>query len=110
MTENKSLSFAEFPDPNVVFPNEYGATVFLKNGLCNYERFGDKPARPIKKRFDDEMIALLQTLSGGILRPPAPAEFLPTLCNTDLAAVKAELKKGCKNNPTAARRLRSKRS
>lgn len=62
MTENKSLSFAEFPDPNVVFPNEYGTTVFSKNGLFKYERFGDKPARPIKKRFDDEMIALLREL------------------------------------------------
>ena len=222
MTENKPLSFAKFPDPNVVFPNEYGTTVFLKNVvkakniivgdytyyddadnpqdfesknvLFNYEQFGDKliigkfcalasgvtfvmgaanhrlgsastypfnvfggawaqntpphlsqlprkgdtvigndvwigrksvimpgvkigdgaivaayavvtknvepytlvggnPARPIKKRFDDEMIALLQELKWWDFEPAALAEFLPTLCNTDLAAVKAELKK-----------------
>ena len=222
MTETAPLSPNGIPDPNVVFPNEYGTTVFLKNVvkakniivgdytyyddadnpqdferknvLFNYEQFGDKliigkfcalasgvtfvmgaanhrlgsistypfnvfggawtrntpphlsqltlkgdtvigndvwigrksvimpgvkigdgaivaayavvtkdvepytlvggnPARMLKKRFDDGMIALLQELKWWDFAPDALADFLPVLCDTDLAAVKKELKR-----------------
>lgn len=57
-----------------------------------YGVVGGNPARLIKKRFGDELIALLLRLKWWDLKPEALAELLPLLCEPDLGKVYTELK------------------
>lgn len=58
-----------------------------------YTVAGGNPARPIKKRFDDELIQLLLRFKWWDLEPEALAGFLPLLCDPDLEKVRAEIRK-----------------
>ena len=49
------------------------------------------PARLVKRRFDDELIACLLALRWWDFPPEKLAEFLPVLCDTDLEAVRSRL-------------------
>lgn len=53
-----------------------------------YTLVGGNPARVIRKRFDEELIALLLELRWWDFEPERLAAFLPVLCNSDLAAVR----------------------
>ena len=57
-----------------------------------YTLVGGNPARPLKKRFDDELIALLLALKWWDLGPQELAEFLPFLCSPDLEKLKIVIK------------------
>ena len=57
-----------------------------------YQVVGGNPARPIKKRFDEELIALLLELRWWDFLPEELAELLPTLCSPDLEAVRARIR------------------
>lgn len=52
-----------------------------------YTVVGGNPARPLKKRFDSELTALLLRLRWWDFPPERLVEFLPTLCDGDLEAV-----------------------
>lgn len=52
-----------------------------------YTVVGGNPARPLKKRFDSELTALLLRLRWWDFPPERLVEFLPTLCDEDLEAV-----------------------
>ena len=103
------------PDPNQVFPNEYGTSCFLKNVVTApnisvgvytyyddlmvvtksfepYSVIGGNPARLIKMRFDDELIGLLLKLRWWDLPPEEVTHLVPLLCNSDLAAVKKDIR------------------
>ena len=56
-----------------------------------YSVVGGNPARFIKKRFDDFLIALLLELKWWDFSPEDLAEILPLLCDTDLEKVEREL-------------------
>ena len=58
-----------------------------------YTVAGGNPARPIKKRFDDDLIQLLLRFKWWDLEPEALADFLPLLCDPDLEKVRAEIRK-----------------
>lgn len=53
-----------------------------------YTMAGGNPARPIRKRFDPELIALLEQLRWWDFPPEKLADFLPVLCSEDLPAVR----------------------
>ncbi len=53
-----------------------------------YTLVGGNPAKPIKKRFDDDLISLLLKLRWWDLDADRLVSFLPILCSGDLAAVK----------------------
>ena len=53
---------------------------------------GGNPARLIKKRFDDELIGLLLKLRWWDLPPEEVTYLVPLLCNSDLAAVKKDIR------------------
>lgn len=57
-----------------------------------YTLVGGNPARFIRKRFDDELIALLRGLSWWDFEPEKLLAFLPVLCSGDLDAVRKTLK------------------
>ena len=54
-----------------------------------YTVAGGNPARPIKKRFDDELTGILLELKWWDLPEQELADILPLLCSPDLQAVKA---------------------
>lgn len=58
-----------------------------------YTVVGGNPARVLKKRFDDELIALLEAVQWWDFAPEALVEILPVLCDPDLTAVKRHLQK-----------------
>lgn len=58
-----------------------------------YTVVGGNPARFIKKRFDDEMIELLEQLKWWDREQEALVELLPLLCNENLDEVKKEINK-----------------
>lgn len=58
-----------------------------------YTLVGGNPAKPIKKRFDDELISLLLSLRWWDFEPEKLAGFLPVLCNSDLTEVKKIIKR-----------------
>lgn len=58
-----------------------------------YTLVGGNPAKPIKKRFDDELISLLLSLRWWDFEPEKLADFLPVLCNSDLTEVKKIIKR-----------------
>lgn len=57
-----------------------------------YTVVGGNPAAFIKKRFDEELISLLLELQWWNFQPEELVSFLPTLCSSDLEAVRAALK------------------
>ncbi len=57
-----------------------------------YTVVGGNPAKPIQKRFDEEMIALLLTLKWWDFPPDKLVEFLPLLCESDIEAVRNSIK------------------
>ncbi|WP_285946812.1 CatB-related O-acetyltransferase, partial [Thomasclavelia cocleata] len=54
---------------------------------------GGNPARVIKKRFDDEMIELLEELKWWDYDKEDLIDLLPLLCNEDIAMVKSKIYK-----------------
>lgn len=58
-----------------------------------YTIVGGNPARVIRKRFDDEMIDLLQRLKWWDMNEDSLVEILPMLCNNDLDSVKKQIRK-----------------
>ena len=58
-----------------------------------YTLVGGNPAKPIKKRFDDELISLPLSLRWWDFEPEKLAGFLPVLCNSDLTEVKKIIKR-----------------
>lgn len=58
-----------------------------------YTLAGGNPARPIRKRFDQELTGLLLRLQWWELPPEELAGFLPVLCDNDLTAVKNAIRK-----------------
>lgn len=58
-----------------------------------YTIAGGNPSKPIRKRFDQELISLLQTLRWWDFPPEALVDFLPTLCDSDLEQVRGKIKK-----------------
>lgn len=61
-----------------------------------YAVHGGNPAKLIKMRFDDELIALLLRFRWWDLEPEKLADILPLLCDPDLAKVKQTLQKRLK--------------
>lgn len=57
-----------------------------------YTVVGGNPARPIKKRFDEELIALLRELQWWDFEPEKLAAFLPMLCDSNLEAFRGAVK------------------
>ncbi len=57
-----------------------------------YTVVGGHPARLIRKRFDDEMIALLLKWEWWNLPPEELVEALPILCDFDLKKVKSYIR------------------
>lgn len=60
--------------------------------VAPYTLVGGNPAKPIKKRFDDELISLLLELKWWDFGPQELAEFLPNLCLPDLEKLKIVIK------------------
>jgi len=56
-----------------------------------YTVYGGNPAKFIKKRFDDELVALLLRLRWWNLEPEALVDILPLLCDPDLEKLKRVL-------------------
>lgn len=57
-----------------------------------YTLAGGNPARPIRKRFDEELISLLLALRWWDFEPERLVAFLPVLCSDDLEAVRKAVK------------------
>ncbi|EXG85915.1 acetyltransferase (isoleucine patch superfamily) [Clostridium sp. ASBs410] len=57
-----------------------------------YAVAGGNPARPIKKRFDEELIELLLKLQWWDFEPEKLFAFMPILCDDDLELVRQKLK------------------
>ena len=57
-----------------------------------YTVAGGNPARPIKKRFDEELIELLLKLQWWDFEPEKLFAFMPILCDNDLELVRQKLK------------------
>lgn len=57
-----------------------------------YTVVGGNPAQQIKKRFDDELAALLGRLNWWDFPPEKLLEFVPVLCSDDLPRVKRTIK------------------
>lgn len=57
-----------------------------------YTIVGGNPARTIKKRFDDELIDILERLKWWDFEPARLAEVLPLLCDQELPKVKQQLR------------------
>ena len=57
-----------------------------------YTIVGGNPAKPIKKRFDEELVALLLRLRWWDFAPEKLVAFLPVLCNNDLDNVRSTIK------------------
>lgn len=75
-----------------------------------YTVVGGNPARPIKKRFDEELISLLLALRWWDFTPEKLTNFLPVLCDDNLEVVRGKLKQMLKhreisNESKAGRRL-----
>lgn len=66
-------------------------SVVAKN-IEPYTVAGGNPAKPIKKRFDEEMIELLLEIQWWNFQPEQLVEFLPVLCDEDLERVRQKLK------------------
>lgn len=70
-----------------------------------YTLVGGNPARFVKKRFDDDLIALLQELKWWDFPPEQLADFLPHLVSPDLEKLKTVIKRLLENKKTQAQNL-----
>jgi virginiamycin A acetyltransferase len=66
-------------------------SVVAKN-IEPYTVAGGNPAKPIKKRFDEEMIELLLEIQWWNFQSEQLVEFLPVLCDENLERVRQKLK------------------
>jgi virginiamycin A acetyltransferase len=57
-----------------------------------YTVAGGNPAKPIKRRFDDELIELLLKLQWWDFEPEKLFDFMPVLCDDDLEMVRQKLR------------------
>lgn len=65
----------------------------VSKDVSPYTVVGGNPAKLIKKRFDDDMIHLLQRLQWWNFEAQQLLEILPLLCSSDLENVKQSLEK-----------------
>lgn len=61
--------------------------------ILPYTIAGGNPAKPIKKRFDEELISMLLELCWWDFEPEQLSDFLPILCSSDLPVVQQKVKK-----------------
>lgn len=73
-----------------------GANSVVGSNIEPYTVVVGNPARPIRKRFDDELIELLLKFKWWDKSVEEINELIPILTNSDLKKVKAEIKKRCK--------------
>ena len=69
-----------------------GASSVVGSDVASYTIVAGNPARPIRKRFDDELIALLERFKWWDKDIEEINRLIPLLTSSDLEAVKAELK------------------
>ena len=69
-----------------------GANSIVGNDVAPYTVVAGNPARPLRKRFDDELIALLQELKWWDKSIEEINELIPILTCSDLEKVRAELR------------------
>lgn len=69
------------------------ANSVVAHDIPPYTVFGGNPAEFIKRRFDDELTALLLRFRWWDLEPETLVESLPLLCDPDLDKVKRQIKK-----------------
>ena len=69
------------------------ANSVVAHDIPPYTVFGGNPAEFIKRRFDDELTALLLRFRWWDLEPETLVEILPLLCDPDLDKVKRQIKK-----------------
>ena len=60
--------------------------------VAPYTVVGGNPARPLKKRFDDETIALLERLRWWDLPPEELTDLLPVLCDINMKSATEKLR------------------
>lgn len=60
--------------------------------VAPYTMVGGNPARPIKKRFDDDTIALLKELQWWDFPPEELTEIIPVLCDINMERAKNTLR------------------
>ena len=73
-----------------------GANSVVGSNVEPYTVVVGNPAKPIRKRFDDELIELLLKFKWWDKSVDEINELIPILTNSDLKTVKAEIKKRCK--------------
>lgn len=64
-----------------------------------YTMVGGNPAKPIKKRFSEELIELLLALRWWDFEPEKLVQFLPFLCDGDLAGVEEKIRQLLEERP-----------
>ena len=69
-----------------------GANSVVASDIPPYSIVVGNPARVIKRRFDDEMIELLEKLQWWNLHPKKVQKLIPLLSNRDIDYVKEELR------------------
>ena len=69
-----------------------GANSVVGSDVASYTIVAGNPARPIRKRFDDELIALLERFKWWDKDIEEINRLIPLLTSSDLEAVRAELK------------------
>lgn len=78
------------PDPRAIYPNEaiIAANSVVASDVPAYHVYGGNPCRMIRKRFDDETIALLLELRWWDWEPEKIFQNLEKLCSGDLTELK----------------------
>lgn len=72
-----------------------GAHAVVTRDVAPYEIVGGNPARPIRKRFDEELIELLLELRWWDKEGEELVQLIPLLCDPDLEHVRRELRALC---------------
>jgi virginiamycin A acetyltransferase len=75
-----------------------GASAVVGSDVPAYTIVVGNPAKPVRKRFDDELISLLQEFKWWDRSVDEIQELIPILNNNDMEQVKFELKKYQRNN------------